>query len=399
MTPVDPRDEEIAGSLRGAEGEARPREKFRRRLREAFVEGSLSAPFEDREPDDDEPMPDPVVRQRHPPRGVLYPLAAAFAAGLLVVTGALGPRGVPEPLLPPAPRVSPAEAALAAAERRLHADPAFAGRPWQRRVVEGRPVLLPSERAFGDAAELADLCSAIARAEGTLARELPEAAARPARPTVILVLPSRAAFEGIVAPLIAPVPLEASTVAFAHPGLRLLLLSPGVLDPGGPPCEEMDIVHEAVHAWLQARRGTARPLPLWVEEGLAGIVSQAGVFETREWCRRLLASVRAGGVDPVGPAEVLDFRSYPEMARVVKGCAPCEERPFSMLPAFHSHAEALVLYLLDEAPDAAGRRAAFRAWLGRALDGAEADAAATAEALGFPGLGALFAARDAWLGL
>lgn len=400
MTGREYDDREIEGALRRAGDEARPREEFRRRLREAFVAGTLTPPLADREPDDDDAMPEPRIVRRHAPRWVVYPLVAAAAAALLVVTGALEPRAVPDPILTPGPKPTPAESALAAAERRLRASPAFAGRPWQRRVVEGRPVLLPAEMAFGDTAELGALCAAVDRAEAACARVLPEAAKRPALPTVVAVAPSREAFEGLVAPLLAPAPLGESTVAFTHPGLGVLLFSPGVLDQAGPRCEEMDVVHEAVHGWLLARRGTgARPLPLWVEEGLAGIVAEAGVIDTKEWCRRVLGSVRANGIDPVVPSEVLSFRAYPEAARIVAERAPCSERPFTMLAAFHRHAEGLVMYLLDEDPAADARRAAFRAWLGRALDGAETGASATAAALGFESPDALMAARDAWLGL
>ncbi|NUN53386.1 MAG: hypothetical protein HUU06_11455 [Planctomycetaceae bacterium] len=165
----------------------------------------------------------------------------------------------------------------------------------------------------------------------------------------------------------------------------------------------MDVVHEAVHAWLRARSPRGRPLPLWVEEGLAGMVSQEGAFDTKEWCRGLLAAADQNGIDPLFPAEVMEVPDTASLAALVKARAPCDERPYTLIPVFHAHAESLVAFLLEDHPGCV-HRAGFLDWLGRHLSGAplpespDGPAFAAARAFGFESPEALFRARDGWLG-
>ena len=190
----------------------------------------------------------------------------------------------------------------------------------------------------------------------------------------------------------APLPLSEFTIAFALPSTRVLLVSPETLEPGGPPCEEMDLLHEAGHAWLHARWKGSEPLPLWVEEGIAGAAAMPGPA-AREWCRRLLRSVREAGIDPFTPEEILGLRSIGDAARIVEARAPCADRPHSLVPVFHAHAESLIAFLLDGEDDPQ-RPARFRAWLDGVLEGKPADPARTAEALGYPDPKALLDAKD-----
>jgi hypothetical protein len=261
--------------------------------------------------------------------------------------------------------------------------------------VEGRPWLLPAEAAFADAGKLRTLGRWAGEAEAALRDILPSAAAREALPVVAVVAPGRRDFEAMVAPAVDPVPVEGSTIAYALRRERVLLFSPEALEPGGPPCEAMDVLHESAHAWLHARTRGHAPLPLWLEEGIAGIVAERGA-DSREWCRKLLA-LRKEGLDPFSPARVLDLRVYGDAARDVAPLAPCEERPYSLLVLFHAHAEALALFLTD-APGEPERREAFGRWLASALDGKDAPATEAAKALGFDSPAALFEARDRWLG-
>jgi hypothetical protein len=285
--------------------------------------------------------------------------------------------------------------AFDAAEKRIAFAPGLAGRTWQRRVVEGRGWLLPAEVAFADAGELKTLSLYAAQASSLLAAKFPSVAERPALPPVAVVAPSRRAFEGLVAPEIDPVPLGEFTIAFHLADLGVLLVAPGALEPGGPPCEEMYVVHEGAHEWLRSRLGPGAALPLWVDEGLAGIVADAGGGAKR-WCRSVLTSVASHGLDPFAPEQVLALREYGAMAREVAAKAPCEERPYSLVPVFYAHAESLVLLLGEDHPECV-HRAAFEAWLLGALDGKASGPDATATALGFESVEALFRARDEWL--
>lgn len=380
-------EEDIARALRRAADEARPREGFRASLRARFAEGPLVPA---------EPGPEAPVRSFPVPRWIAYPAAAALLLVAVVVSGALGPRAEPEPVAPMPRRPSAVESSMTAAERRAAAVPSLGTRAWQQRVVEGRAWLLPAETAFADASELKTLSLYIAQAEAVLGSQLPALAARPALPTVVMVAPDRHAFEALVGPCMAPLPVGDSTIAFALPDPGVLLVSPEALEPGGPPCEEMDVVHEAVHAWLHARgRGTA-VLPLWADEGLAAVVSESTVFDTREWCARVLSSAQSHGMDPYSAEQVLTCRDYGAMVRRAAECAPCSERPYSMVGVFYAHGESLTMFLLEDHPGCV-HRAAFVEWLGRALDGERTDAAATARALGFADPGALLRARDEWL--
>ncbi len=389
-------EEELARALRRAAAEARPRGEFRDALRERFADGTL-APSTPGTPGEPPPVRALRVPRQNIPRWVAYPAAAAILAAAFALSGALEPRAPVEPPVPFPEKVGAAESAMAAAERRAAAFPALAGRPWQHRVVDGRPWLLPSEAAFAEGKELRNLGSFMAAAEKGLEKALPEIAARPAPPVVTMVAGDRAAFEALVAPQFAPYPLGDYTIAFAVPEPGVLLLSPEALAPGGPPCEQIYIDHAAVHAWLLARcRGKARP-PLWADKGIAGAAAQGGPA-TRSWCRQVLGDSRSHGIDPFSPDEVLAAADFGSMARLVGSRAPRAEEPYSLVPVFYAHAESLVLFLTDE-EDGTARRDAFVRWLQAALDGTVTDAAATARALGFADPAALFAARDRWLGL
>ncbi len=388
-------DADLARALRRAADEARPREEFRSALRERFVQGTAGpAP-----PEVQSPAPARVLRI---PRWIAYPAAAAALLVAVALSGALSPRAEPEPPIRMPARLPPVETALVAAERRVESVEGLRGRTWQRRVVEGQPWLLPAEAAFADGAELETLGLHVARAGRALAVEMPRVAARTVPPTVALVAPDRRTFESLVAPRIAPLPLEEYTIAYALPDPGVLLLSPGTIAPGSPPREEMDVVHEAVHAWLHARRRGPVPLPLWADEGVAGIVSQAGTFDTRDWCRKVLAGARSAKVDPFGPAETLAFRDYGAMVRHAAERAPCAERPYSMVAVFHAHADSLVLFLNEARPDGEpgpGKSLVkdFQSWLLAALDGKRQTPGEAAAAFGYADPAALFAARDEWL--
>jgi hypothetical protein len=102
-------------------------------------------------------------------------------------------------------------------------------------------------------------------------------------------------------------------------------------------------------------------------------------------------------MDPFTPEEVLAQAEFGAMARLVASRAPRPDDPYTLVILFGAHAEGLVLFLTDEAEPA--RRDLFVRWLGERLDGKPTDPAATAKDLGFGSVEALFAARDAWLGL
>ena len=380
-------DDALGRALRRSEDEARPREEFARGLRERFVDGALEPAA---------PTEAPPLRPLPVPRWIAYPAAAALLGLSFALSGALGPRAEPEPTRPMPPATSPLDVALVAAERRVGASPHLAGRTWKSAVVDGRPWLLPAEVAFVDDAEMKSLTRYMARADSVLGEALPALARRAATPVVAVVAPSRQAFEAIVVPRLTPLPLDEFCIAFSLDDLNVLLVSPGALAPGGPPCEGMDIVHEGVHAWLRARRAPGVVLPLWVDEGLAGAIAQ-GFQGTKRGCRDLLAQLAEHGMDPYAPEQVLGYVDYGSVAKQAATKAPCEDMPYYLVQAFHSHGQALAMFALDEPPGGA-RRAAFEAWLGRALDGrAAGDAASVAKALGFESVEALFAARDEWL--
>lgn len=387
-----PGDGEIEAALRRAAGEALPREAFRLRLREEFVAGTLAPAAAEG------PAPAPAPRVLPVPRWLAYPAAAAVLAGVLALSGALDPRAVPEVPGAMPPALSAAETALLAAERRVRSLPGLAGLRFEHRVVEGRPVLLPAGAAVADGGELRVLALYNAGAESLLAHELPEVAGRTPFPTVTVVAPSREVFEDIVAPRVAPLGLGPSTVACALAPEDVLLLSPGALAEDGHAHDEMAVARESIHAWLAARGGGRSAVPLWAVEGLAGTVSQSGSFDTKSWCRRLLVEARSAGVDPIGAEDLLQLGSLREMARAVAARAPSEQRPYSLVPVFHAHAESLVMFLMEEHPGCY-HRAAFREWLDRSLAGEAMDAVETAAFLGFAGPEDLLAARDAWLGL
>jgi hypothetical protein len=342
------------------------------------------------------PAPRPAARRLAIPRWAAYPAAAAVLLAALAAAAQFRADEPPEPILPKPPVVSPADQAMAAAERRLAGDPVLGGRTWRRRLVGGRPWLFPAEAVSADPAEIEVISKAMAEAETSLGRLLEGARARHALPVVAVVAPTREAFEALAKPIVDPMPLSEYTIAFGLRVQRVLLISPETLAPGGPPCEEMDIVHEAAHAWLHARMEGATDLPLWVDEGLAEAISARG-YDAREACRNVLSQLRSVGLDPYAPAQVLGARDFQEVAEIAKQAAPCEERPYSLAPAFHMHAQSLTAFLLEDEP--AGRREAFLRWLDRALSGERTDPDATARALGFESAEALLAARDAWLGL
>jgi len=392
----DATDEALRRALRRAAEEARPRPEFRERLREGFLEGSLVPAVPDAAPAPEAaPAPAPAGRVLPIPRWLAYPAAAAALLVGLSVASSLRPEAPFDPPVASPPALSPAEEAMVAAERRLVADPVLGGRTWQRRLVGERPWLFPAEAASADAAEVEVISRAMADADATLRRLLEGAPERAALPVVAVVAPTRSAFEAHAAPLIEPLPLSEYTIAFGLRGPRVLLIAPETLAPGGPPCEEMDIVHEAAHAWLHARMDGAAPLPLWLEEGLADGVSMRGM-DAREWCRKLIGALRGAGLDPFSAKQVLETEGIAGAAEVARQAAPCDERPYSLLPAFHAHAQSLVMFLLDEE---GGRRERFLGWFGRTLAGERADADGTARALGFENADALIEARDAWLGL
>jgi hypothetical protein len=385
-------DDALGRALRRSEDEARPREEFARGLRERFVDGSL-------EPAAAEPVaPAPRLRIS---RWVAIPAAATLVFAAAALAGLFEARPVvPVPpvcgLRHDAPPLSPIDAAFAAAEGRIGASKSLAGRTWKRSVVEGRPWLLPAEAAFADGAELKVLSRDMAKADAAMEQAFPGEAGRAVVPVVAVVAPSRREFEALVAPRIEPVPLNEFTIAFSLDDLAVLLVSPGALEPGGPPCEEMDVVHEAVHAWLRARRSPGVVLPLWLDEGLAGAISQ-GADDTKKWCGTVLSDVASCGMDPFSPDQVLELREYGAMAKQVASRAPCELRPYSLIPAFYAHAESLVLFAMDAAPGSE-RHTAFRRWLDLVLHGKAGDGAqSVAAGLGFPSVDALFAARDEWM--
>ena len=383
-------DADLGAAFRQADAEARPRPEFRDGLRRRFVAGDIS-PLGDATP----PGKD-ASRVLSLPRWILYPAAAAVLAAAFALSGALDGRAPVDPVVPVPEGLRVPEAALHAAEMRVRGVPALSAEPWQHRVVEGRPWLLPASAAAVDGKELRVLGAYMAEAETALARNLPGIAARPAPPVVVLVAPTRAVFEALVAPLTAPEEVGTWTVAFALRDPGVLLLSPEALAPGGPPCESMYVVHEAAHAWLHARSAPGARLPLWADEGLAGAAS-ATDYDARGWCAQMLALGRKENLEAVTPAEVLSVQAFGEVARLVASRACRPEEPYALVPLFYAHAEGLVLFLTDG--EERGRRAAFLRWLGDRLDGKPTDPAATAKDLGFADIEALFAARDAWLGL
>jgi hypothetical protein len=390
-------EEDIARALRRGAAEARPRGEFRDALRERIADGTL-APSIPEAPGAPARVPEPPVpRPLTLSRWIVYPAAAAILAAAFALSGALEPRAPVDAPVPFPEKVGTAEAAMAAAERRAAGFPVLAGRPWQHRVIDGRPWLLPAEAAFAEGKELRNLGSFMAAAEKGLEKALPEITARPASPVVTLVAEDRAAFEALVAPHFEPFPLGELTIAYAVPDPGVLLLSPEALAPGGPPCEPIYIHHAAVHAWLQARCAGKARTPLWADKGIAGVAAQ-GSPETRSWCRQVLTDARSQKLDPFSAAEVLSQADFGAMVRLVATRAPRSEEPFSLVPVFYAHAESLVLFLTDE-EDGPSRRGAFVKWLQSALDGTVTDPAATARALGFADPAALFAARDRWLGL
>jgi hypothetical protein len=396
-------EDRIARAMKGAGGAARPRPEFRDGLRERFVDGAL-APAVPASPGDGAPAPVRAGGRALPfPRWIAYPAAAAILAAAFALSGALGPKAPVEPVAPIPGKDGPVDLALTAVVGRLKAVPALAGRSYQRRVIEGRPWLLPAETAFAEGRELRAIGERLTNVEKVLARALPEIAARTAPPVVTLVAPDRAAFEAVVAPRIAPFPLNDFTVAYALRDLGALLVSPDVLEPGGLECEPVRIALPEVHAWLAARAAPGVRLPLWADAGINGRAGEAfpemgmDAASMRRWCREVLASARQADFDPFDAVEVLALRDYPSMARLVASRAPRPEGPCSLLPVFTAHAEGLVLFLTDE-EDGPARRDAFGKWLLGALDGKGTDPAATAKAMGFESPEALFAARDKWLG-
>jgi hypothetical protein len=265
--------------------------------------------------------------------------------------------------------------------------------------VDGRGWLVPAAAPTTDGKELKVLASHAAEAEAALVRNLAGIAGRPSSPVVLVVAPTREAFEALVAPRMAPVEVGALTVAFALREAGVMLLSPETLSPGGTPCEDMegmDVVHEAAHAWLRLHAAPGAALPLWADEGIADAAAASG-YDPKQWCAQVLASVRKANLEAVHPEEVLAFREFGEMVRLVATRAPRKEQPHALVPVFFAHAKGLVLFLTDDAEPA--RKAAFLRWLGERLDGKPTDPAATAKDLGFGSVEELFAARDAWLGL
>ena len=407
-------DDDLRRALRRASEEARPRAEFRERLREGFVEGHLvpaPAPAPEVAPAEIAPLPapSPAPRRFAVPRWAAYPAAAAvllvglaFAASMRDEepdSSTITPTGSGESLVGLAdPAPTPDEVAMTAAERRIASDPVLGGRTWQRRLVHGRPWLFPAEAVAADAAEIEVISKAMAEAESALDRAIvrPLGNGTKALPVVAVVAPSRDAFEALAMPLIDPLPLDEYTIAFGLRAQGVLLISPETLAPGGPPCEAMDVVHEAAHAWLHARQQGTAALPLWVDEGLAEAVSMRKM-RGREACRSVLGQLREVGLDPYAAEQVLGAEDLSAVAEIAKEAAPCDERPYSLVPAFYMHSQSLVAFLLEEEP--AGRREAFLKWLDRAMAGERTDPDATARALGFESAAALFAARDAWLGL
>ena len=390
--------EEISRALRAGAGEARPRAEFRDALRERFVDGSLQPAVP--------AAAAPAARGRvlPIPRWAAYPAAAAILVGAFALAGVFEPKAPVEPVAPIPGKDGPVDLALAAVEGRLKTIPALAGHSYQRRVIDGRPWLLPSETAFAEGQELRSIAATLGNVERVLAHALPEVAARPALPVVTLVAPDRATFEGLVTPRIAPFPLNEFTVAYPLREIGALLVTPEVLEPGGLVCEPMRVALPEVHAWLQARAAPGVRLPLWADAGINGRAGEAfpemgmDAAAMRGWCREVLEEARKAKFDPFEPAEVLSLRDYATMARLVGSRAPRPAEPYSLVSLFSAHAEGLVLFLTDEG-DGPARRDAFGKWLLAALDGKDTDPAATAKALGFESPEALFAARDRWLGL
>jgi hypothetical protein len=389
-TDGDGFEDRIERALRGAGDAARPRPGFREELRGRFVDGSL-APAEPA-------APAPARGRVLPlPRWLAYPAAAAILAGAFALSGALGPKPVPETPSPYPASVDAAERALRAAEASVARAPQLAGVAWQRHIVEGRPWLLPPDQSFADGRELRGLGKFAATVEERLRRALPEAAAREALPVVTVAAPTREAFEALVAPRLEPETLDEFNIAFALADLRVLLLAPKALDPGGPPCEPMYVLHESAHSWIHARCAPGARLPLWIDEGIAGVAEKKTEY-TLDWCRRVLGCAGADGLDPFKPGEVLELADFGSMVRLVAKRAPRPEEPLSLVSVFYAHAESLVLFLSEDGTDAErARRAAFGKWLEGVLDGKTTDAASTAKAFGFESPEALFAARDAWL--
>ena len=395
----------LGEAFRRADGEARPSDAFRRDLRGRFTAGTLVPSSGEVPPAGDcdhHPVEAPNARLApvfRIPRPLAYLVAAAAAALLLVVSGALEPRAVPDPVRPVPARVSLEDQAFIAAERRLQSLPELAGRTFQRRLVEGKPYLLTAEAAFGDLDDLTPITLYLAEGEALLRQEFAEVAGHSRLPPVTVIAPTREVFAAVVAPRIAPVPLGDPVVAFALDREGVLLLSPEVLDDRNPPCEEMDIVHEGVHRWMLARKAPEAVLPLWMHEGIADVVSQAGSgMNTRAWCRQVLGWARSAGFDLFQPELLLGFDAYPEMAGFVAGNAACEDRPFAFVSLFHAQADSLVAFLLEDHPGCV-HRAGFLRMVREALAGKRPDAAAVAGAAGFDSVEAMFEARDRWLGL
>ncbi|MHC4820841.1 MAG: serine/threonine-protein kinase [Planctomycetota bacterium] len=422
MTPYDdrpeddrgPDDESIREALERAEGEARPRQAFRDDLRSAFLDGDLepSIPSVDPVPGMGDPVPHLAPAPVHGlPRWVAWPLAAGVAAAAFFASG-LYPFSDPVDRAPTQvadtestteqaavraePTLAPEEQAWVDAENAVKAIPALAARPFKRHVAEGRPYLITSEAAFGDLAPLETLSLSMAEADALVAAELAmeDRADEPAR--VAVIAPDRATFVEIVEPYVHPVPVAAHVAAYDLREKGVLLLSPEVLDEEGPPCDEMDIIHESVHGWLQARMAEGAALPLWVEEGIADVTSQAFAdMSTRRWSHRMLEAMKPWSqVDPFTAQNVLAFAEYTDMAQHVKDNAFCEQRPFTFLPAFHAQADSLVLFLTETDPDT---RVAFLAMVRRMMNGESFTVEETAESLGYIDAASLFSARNRWI--
>jgi hypothetical protein len=398
----------LADAFARADLEARPSATFRASLRRRFVEGDLAPSA----PGDDAPR---SAFPRHP-RWLAYPAAAAAAAIFLVALAALRPpspapipappeEGAVAPVTPEAPEApvaparDPGEVACAAAEAGVSRLAALEGVRWRREDRGGRPFLVPDPPPPGSLEDLELVARTLSRAERLLATTLgPCLPAGGAEPVPVTVLcPTREAFESLVAPHMDPVPPAPNMVAFALREERVLVVAPQVIDPDHPPCEELDLAHEAAHQWLHLRAAPGAALPLWLEEGVADGVGEAiSAFDSLRWSRTMLLALRDADLHPFPPAAVLGFTSYPEMARHAVAEAPCDERPLAMLPAFHGQASSLVRFLLEEEGEGA-RRDAFRALLASCLGGAAPAPAAVPAALGFEDAEALFSARDAWM--
>lgn len=451
-------EEELPGALRRAAEEARPRAAFRAALRERFAAGTLVPPETERTaaetaarpgaPAPGEPATTaPRGRLLRPSRWWIIPVTAAAAmvavvalqpedaaagrgglSGLLYRWFGIGgggsqqvtfvsgtPTVVVTPTMIPAIGIPPSSATavapstearhreledvFTATETRLDPLPGLGNAALRHLVIEGRPVLLHADLAFGDySKELERVCEAMTRSEAVAAEEFPGLASRGrSTPVVCVVANTRQVFEAVVAPRVEPLGMRSSIVAFALREEGVLLLSPEVLDPEHPPCETMDIAHETVHAWLHARTVDGVRPPLWLEEGAADLVAASSArWSPRPMWRKTMASLRSAGLDPFPGEVVLSLDTYPDVVRHARSQAPCEERPDAFLPVFHGQADTLLMFLADTA-DGTARRDAMREFLKSTLEGESPDPEGTARALGFADVEAMFAARDAWL--